>query len=107
MSTALEEGEGSASRPGRFLPPEKDSVPIVQEARWTPGLVWTDAENLASTGIRSPDRPARSQSLYRLSYTGPQYAEIATSNTNPGLESRMDFYSRIFLFWRAVPNNGA
>jgi hypothetical protein len=25
-------------------------------------------ENLAPTGIRSPDRPARSQSLYRLSY---------------------------------------
>jgi hypothetical protein len=25
------------------------------------------AENLAATGIRSPDRPARSQSLYRLS----------------------------------------
>jgi hypothetical protein len=26
-------------------------------------------ENLAPTGIRSPDRPARSQSLYRLRYT--------------------------------------
>jgi hypothetical protein len=25
-----------------------------------------------TTGIRSPDRPARSESLYRLSYTGPQ-----------------------------------
>ena len=33
-----------------------------------PRAVWTDAENLASTGIRSPDRPARSQSLYLLSY---------------------------------------
>jgi hypothetical protein len=32
------------------------------------GPVWTGAENLASTEIRSPDRPARSQSLYRLSY---------------------------------------
>jgi hypothetical protein len=29
------------------------------------------AENLAPTGIRSPDRPARSESLYRLSYPGP------------------------------------
>jgi uncharacterized protein YkuJ len=29
------------------------------------------AENLASTGIRSPDRPARSGSLYRLSYPNP------------------------------------
>jgi hypothetical protein len=60
-------GEGSAPRPGRFTP-GKDPVPIVQEAGWVPGPVWTDAENLASTGIRSPDRPARSQSLYRLSY---------------------------------------
>jgi hypothetical protein len=33
-----------------------------------PGSVWTCAKNLAPTGIRSPDRPARSQSLYRLSY---------------------------------------
>jgi hypothetical protein len=36
-----------------------------------PGPVWTCTKILASTGIRSPDRPARSQSLYRLSYPGP------------------------------------
>ena len=48
--------------------PGKDPVLIVQEARWAPGQVWTDAENLAPTGIRSPYRPARSQSLYRLRY---------------------------------------
>ena len=46
----------------------KDPVPFVQEAGWASGPVWTGAENLAPTGIRSPDRPARSQSLYRLSY---------------------------------------
>ena len=28
-------------------------------------------ENLAPSGFRSPDRPARSQSLYRLSYPSP------------------------------------
>jgi hypothetical protein len=32
----------------------------------SPGPVWTGAEYLAPTGIRSPDRPARSESLYRL-----------------------------------------
>jgi hypothetical protein len=37
-------------------------------AGWAPGSVWIGAENFAATGIRSPDRPARSQSLYRLSY---------------------------------------
>ena len=44
--------------------------PIVQKAGWVPGQVWTGAENLAPTGIRSPDRPARSKSLYRLRYPG-------------------------------------
>jgi hypothetical protein len=37
---------------------------------WAPASVWTDAENLAPTGIRSPDRPARSESLYRLRHPG-------------------------------------
>jgi hypothetical protein len=50
-------------------------VPIVQEAGWAAGPVWTRAKNLAPTGIRSPDRPAHSQSLYRLSYPA--------HNTNP------------------------
>ena len=43
--------EGSVSRPGCSLPPGKDPVPIVQEAGWAPGPVWTGAENLAPTGI--------------------------------------------------------
>jgi hypothetical protein len=40
--------------------PGKDPVPTVQEAGWAPEPVWTGAENLAPTGIRSPDRPTRS-----------------------------------------------
>jgi hypothetical protein len=35
---------------------------------WAPGPVLTGAENLAPTGIRPPDRPGRSEWLYRLSY---------------------------------------
>ena len=35
------------------------------------------AENLAPTGIRSTDRPARGESLYRLSYPGPLKNVIA------------------------------
>jgi hypothetical protein len=62
-------GGWSAPRPGRFTP-GKDPEPIVQEAGWAPGPVWTDAENLIPTGIRSQDRSARSASLYRLSYPG-------------------------------------
>ena len=57
--------------PRLLFTPGKDPVPIVQEDGWAPGLVWTGAENLAPTGIRSPDRPAHSQSLYRLRYLAP------------------------------------
>jgi len=58
-------GVGSASRSGRSLPPGKNRYPLYRRLG---GPVWTGAENLAPTGIRSPDRPARSQSLYRLHY---------------------------------------
>ena len=47
----------------RFLytpPPEINPVPAVYEAGWAAGPLWTGAEYLAPTGIRSPHRPARS-----------------------------------------------
>ena len=45
-STSALDGSGwSTPRPGRFTP-RKDPVPIVQEAGWAPGTVWTGAENL-------------------------------------------------------------
>jgi hypothetical protein len=56
----------------RPLYPKRDPVLIVQEDGWASGLAWTCAKNLFPTGIRSPDRSARSQSLYRLSYPGPK-----------------------------------
>ena len=62
--------EGSAARPDRFTT-RKDPVPILQEAGLAAWPVWRGAENLAPTGIRSPYRPARSQSLHRLSHRGP------------------------------------
>ena len=65
-------------RPGRFTS-GKDPVHVVQEAGWATGPVWTGAENFAITGIRSPDRPARSESLYRLSHPGPPQFENGTS----------------------------
>jgi hypothetical protein len=66
----------------------KEPVPIVQEAGWDPGPVWRGAENLAPTGNRSPDRPDRSQSLYRLSYR-------AHSSTNV---KYVNLYHFSFLF---------
>jgi hypothetical protein len=69
MTTALEGGEWSASRPGHSSPPPRnDLVPIIQEDGWTPGPVWTCAENFSLTGIRSPERPAYQSSIQNNKY---------------------------------------
>ena len=56
-----------SSTPRPHFTPGKDPVPIVQEAGWAPGPVWT-GEKSRPHRDSIPDRPARSQSLYRLSY---------------------------------------
>jgi len=56
-----------SSTPRPHFTPGKDSVPIVQEAGWAPGPVWTGGKSRPHRDS-IPDRPARSQSLYRLSY---------------------------------------
>jgi hypothetical protein len=58
--------------PRPLYPRKRDPLPTVYEVGWATGPVWAGAENLAATGIRSPDRPARSHSLSRLSYPGPR-----------------------------------
>jgi hypothetical protein len=59
---------------------------IVQEAGWVLGPFWTCAKNLAPTGIQSMDRPARSQSLYLLSY--PAHAREENVKINYGMDTR-------------------
>jgi hypothetical protein len=46
--------------PQPLYPQKSDPVTILWESGWAPGLVWTGAENLASTAILSPDPPTRS-----------------------------------------------
>ena len=70
--------------------PRKYPVPIVQEAGWAPGPVWICAENLAPTRIRSPDRPACSQSLYRVCYPAHQIQSCTL----------IILYSSIRIVWR-------
>jgi hypothetical protein len=55
-----------------FYLPERDPVPILREVRCVSRPVWTSAGNLTPTGIRSPNRPARSESLYRIHYLCPR-----------------------------------
>ena len=71
---------GVSVTPRPLFTPGKEQVPIVQEAGWISGLVWTGAENLAPTVIRSPDRPARRQSLYRLRYPAHTTQNILSEN---------------------------
>jgi hypothetical protein len=79
FTSALDGGGWSTPRLGPFIP-GKDPVPTVQEAGVGPRAGLKDAENLASTGIRSEDRPARSKSLYRLHCPGPQSTSVAWAN---------------------------
>ena len=63
--------------------PERNPVPVLQKAGWDTGPVWTGAENLVSTGIRSPDRSARSESLYRRTLRECTAAKAASQTETP------------------------
>ena len=56
------------SRPGRLTPGK--------EVGWASGTVRTGAEDLADTGIRSSDRPARGELLYRLRCPDPSKSTL-------------------------------
>ena len=71
LTLAQCEGWLVSATPGSHYSRERDPVPIIREAGWAPGTVWTCSENLAATGNRTPDRSGRSKSLYLLSYPGP------------------------------------
>ena len=66
MTTELEGGEWSAARPGRTLPPGRTGYPLYRG--WVGPMAGLDGGKSLPTGIRSLDRPAHSQSLYRLRY---------------------------------------
>jgi hypothetical protein len=41
LTSALDEGDWSASLSGRFIPGKQPPVPITQETGWAPGSIWT------------------------------------------------------------------
>jgi hypothetical protein len=51
LTSALENVGGQRHAPAA-LPPDRELVPIVQEASWAPGPVRTRTEKLAPTGFR-------------------------------------------------------
>jgi len=66
-------GRGVTVTPRSLFTPGKDPVPIVQEAGWAPGPVWTGAENIVPTGIRSPDHPVRNAVAIPTALPGPRF----------------------------------
>jgi len=66
-------GQGNA--PTALLPGKGPGTHCLGRGR-APVPVRTGAENFAPTGIRFSDRPALSESLYRLNHSGPQMCVI-------------------------------
>jgi hypothetical protein len=73
-SSALFNLGWSTPGPDAFNPGKEPLLPIVQAAGWAPGSVWAGMERrkpLVPTGVRTQNRPARSESLQRLRYHRP------------------------------------
>jgi hypothetical protein len=73
-----------------LYPRERDAVLIIREAVWVKGPGWIDAKNIAPTGIRSPDRPARSESLCWLHYLCPLLTALQILGTTVHCSRRGD-----------------
>ena len=73
-----------SSTPRPHFTPGKTRYPLYRRLGGTQGRS-RRAENLVPTGSRSPDRPARSQSLYRLSYRAhSQLVELDNNGSAEG-----------------------
>jgi len=79
-STSVLVGGGQRHAPAALYPRERPGNHCIG-AWWASGPVWRGAENVARpSGIGSPDRPARNESLYRLSYPGPRGCQCTGYN---------------------------
>ena len=72
LTSALDGGWWSTPRPGRFVLGLDYRYPLYRRLGDPQGRSGRVRKISPLTGIRSQDRPARSESLYRLSYPGPK-----------------------------------
>ena len=84
-----------SSTPRPHFTPGKHPVPIVQEAGWALEPVWTGGKTHPHRDS-IPDRPARSQSLYRLSYRVHTHTH---THTHTYIYIFIFIYLFIYLFW--------
>jgi hypothetical protein len=76
LTSALD-GVGGQCHAPAVLPPGKAQYPLYRRLGGPQGRSGQVQEISPPTGIRSPDRPARSKSLYRLSYPAIYVTEKA------------------------------
>ena len=92
-----------SSTPRPRFTPGKNPVPIVQEARWAPGPVWTGEKSRPPPGFDPRTVQPVAQSLYRLSYpTHSLHVSTAISyacSYSPYLEA---VYSEIYYTLYAI-----
>ena len=68
-----------SNTPRPHFTPGKEPVSVLQEGGWAPGPVWTDGKSRPHRDS-IPDRPARSQSLYQLSYPAHIFTSLVKGN---------------------------
>ena len=96
----------------RHAPVALPPVPFVQEARWTTGLLFTCAENVACTGVNP-----RALQLYLLSYPGSvcglngcvfvvyapySFSPVAVRTNQKVFSVRLKF-TRHYFFYNFIP----
>ena len=70
LTSALD-GVGGQHHASAVLPPGRPRYPLYRRLGGSQGRSGRVGKISSPTSVRYPDRPARSESLYRLSYAGP------------------------------------
>jgi len=92
-------GWGVSVTPQPLLPPGESRYRLYRRLGGPQGRSGQVRKNLAPTGIRSTDRPARSQSLYRLRYL-PHNRGIWGNNILQIILEKLQIMNRQWLRWK-------
>jgi hypothetical protein len=84
--------------------PGKTRYPLYRRLGGPQGRSGWVRKNLAPTGFRSPDRPARSQSLYRLNYRAHIFIYLIINAFGQATDTEwIDKVHKYTLYWLALP----
>ena len=111
MTNGTRSGEGSASRPGRSLLSGKTRYPLGGRLGGSHGRSGQVRKISPPTGIRSTDRPAHSQLLYRLRYPAHNFFRHRFINSRQGCHTTYSLIHETLLqfevaFRTQVPATG-